>query len=86
LIKIIFETIAGNTGWRITTVKSRENKIDTLHFPWDHKAAQTFRIKQMGIDIEPDFERYLDWLEEIKPRQQELRQAKIFNKPFILES
>jgi hypothetical protein len=67
-------------------VKSRENKIDNLQFSWDHKAAQTLRAKLTSFDLELDFGWYLDWLAEIKPSRQELRQIKIFNQPFTLGS
>jgi hypothetical protein len=67
-------------------VKSRENKIDNLQFPWDHKAAQTLRAKQTSVDPEPDLGRYFDWLAEIKSSREELRQVKIFKQPFTLGS
>ena len=67
-------------------MKSQENKIDKLEFHWDHKAAKTLRTKQMDRDNANDFERYLDWLDEVKPSRRELRKTKIFNKPFTLTS
>ncbi len=73
-------------GWRIIIVKLRESKIDNLQFHWDHKAAQAFHLKQLDPEEEHDLERYFDWLEEIKPCRWELRQTKIFDKPFTLGS
>ena len=67
-------------------VKSRENKIDNLQFPWDHQAAQTLRAKQTRFNLELNLERYFDWLAEIKPSRQELHQTKIFKQPFTLKS
>jgi hypothetical protein len=66
-------------------VKSRENKIDNLQFPWDHKAAQTLGTNQTRLNLELDLEWYFDWLSEIKPSRQELHQTKIFNQPFTLK-
>jgi hypothetical protein len=40
----------------------------------------------MGRDNANDFERYLDWLDEVKPSRRELRKTKIFDKPFTLAS
>ncbi len=66
--------------------KSRKNKIDNLQFPWDHKAAQTLQAKQTRFNLELDLDGYFDWLAEIKPSRQELRQTKIFDQPFTLRS
>lgn len=66
--------------------KSWENKADNLQFPWDHKAEQTLRAKQIPINLELNLDRYFDWLAEIQPCRKELDQTKIFKQTFRLRS
>jgi hypothetical protein len=67
-------------------MKSPENKIKTLQFPWDQKAGQLFRTEKADFSEKQNFESYLDWLEEFKPGAEELCRTKTFDKPFTLNN
>jgi hypothetical protein len=67
-------------------VNSHEKNNDALLFYWDRNAGTTPEANQIGQDQKHDLQDYLEWLEEFKMDREELRQIKIFPKPFTLLS
>lgn len=62
-------------------------EIDELTFHWDQKVPPSSHT-QRGMDTDSDekrsLDKYFELLDEIKPHVPELRNTRVFEKPFTL--
>ena len=65
----------------------KSKKIDKIIFPWDHEASSSSNLRR-NTPYDPNEQRclddYFDFLDQIKPHMHELRNTKMYGKPFTL--
>lgn len=58
---------------------------DKLTFHWDRKASRNASTRgDKQSDYQKDLNAYFDFLDEVKPHREELRETQVFIKPFTL--
>ena len=76
-------------AWKGITMKSqvKRTKVDQITHRWDHKASppsNSERKAQYDPDEKRSLEEYFALLDEIRPHLHELKNTKVYDKPFTL--
>ena len=67
--------------------QAKRTASDKLTFHWDRKASRntsTSGDMQSNYHQKRSLNTYFDFLDEVKPHMEELRQTQVFKKPFTL--